>query len=116
MTTGERIKMLRKAAKLSQTELAKLTGYTDRSSIAKIEDNKIELTESKIKLFANVLNVEPSELMGIEKTVIKNDDGLTDQQIELSGIIPTLEDEEISELLSYAKYLKARYKFQGNQE
>lgn len=65
MTTGERIKSLRKAAKMSQEELAKKVGYTDRSSIAKIESDKAELTESKIKVFAEVLGISPAELLGM---------------------------------------------------
>ena len=51
---------------MSQNELAKLTGYTDRSSIAKIEKGEVDLTESKIKAFADALNVRPAVLMGWE--------------------------------------------------
>ncbi len=65
MTTGQRIKKLRKKLKLSQDELAKQTGYTDRSSIAKIESDKCELTESKIKAFSEVLGTTPAALMGL---------------------------------------------------
>lgn len=65
MTTGERIKALRKASKMSQDELAKRTGYTDRSSIAKIEADRCELTESKIKAFSDVFGITPAELLGM---------------------------------------------------
>ena len=37
MTTGERIKQRRKELGMTQAELAKKTGYTDKSSIAVIE-------------------------------------------------------------------------------
>ena len=67
MTTGEKIKTLRKAAKLSQEELAKMTGYTDRSSIAKIESDNCELTESKIKLFAAALGTTPADILGLSE-------------------------------------------------
>lgn len=67
MTTGQRIKELRKSLNMSQDELAKQTGYTDRSSIAKIESDKCELTESKIKLFSEVLRTTPAALMGIKE-------------------------------------------------
>lgn len=73
MTTGEKIKMLRKAAKMSQDELAKLTGYTDRSSIAKIEADKSELTESKIKLFAKALNTTPAVILGLQEPAVAED-------------------------------------------
>ena len=65
MNTYEKIKMLRTQLRLSQDELAKLTGYTDRSSIAKIESGKVDLTESKIIALAKALSVSPSYLMGL---------------------------------------------------
>ena len=58
------IKRLRKENRLSQEELAQKTGYTDRSSIAKIEKGEIDLPQSKIALFASALGVSMSELMG----------------------------------------------------
>ena len=61
-----RIKDLRLAAGLSQGELAKRTGYNDRSSIAKIEAGKVDLTQAKIVAFANALNTTPAYLMGWE--------------------------------------------------
>ena len=60
----ENIKRYRIEAKLSQAELAKRTGYTDRSSIAKIEKGLVDLSQSKIKQFAEVLGVTPGHLMG----------------------------------------------------
>ena len=65
LNTYEKIKSLRLQKKISQDELARLTGYTDRSSIAKIEAGKIELTESKIALFSRALGVSPAYLMGL---------------------------------------------------
>ena len=43
------IRFFRKKRKMSQEQLAKLTGYTDRSSIAKIEKGEIDIPQSKIK-------------------------------------------------------------------
>ena len=60
----ENIKRYRKEAKMSQAELAQRTGYTDRSSIAKIEKGLVDLSQSKIKQFAEVLGVTPGHLMG----------------------------------------------------
>lgn len=62
----ENIKACRKAAKLTQEELARRTGYTDRSSIARIEKGEIDLPQSKIKQFAEALGTTPSALMGWE--------------------------------------------------
>lgn len=58
------IRKLRIEKGLSQNELARRTGYTDRSSIAKIEKGEVDLTQSKIKAFAAALNVTPIQLMG----------------------------------------------------
>ena len=58
------IKALRKQHNLSQEELAQRTGYTDRSSIAKIEAGEVDLPQSKIQLFADVFHVTPQYLMG----------------------------------------------------
>ena len=60
----QNIKELRKQNHWSQEELAKRMGYTDRSSIAKIEGGKVDLSQSKILEFARVFGVDAGELMG----------------------------------------------------
>ena len=56
------IKITRMKKGLSQEELALKTGYTDRSSIAKIESGKIDLPISKVEVFAKDLGVTIDEL------------------------------------------------------
>lgn len=58
------IRNIRLEKKMTQDELAKLTGYTDRSSIAKIERGDVDLPQSKIMLFASALGVDAGTLMG----------------------------------------------------
>ncbi|MCI8283964.1 MAG: helix-turn-helix domain-containing protein [Firmicutes bacterium] len=58
------IRKLREEKGLSQDELAKLTGYTSRSSITKIEKGEVDLTRSKIIAFAQALGTTPGNLMG----------------------------------------------------
>ncbi|MCD8201430.1 MAG: helix-turn-helix domain-containing protein [Clostridia bacterium] len=60
----ENIKYYREAQGMSQEELAKRTGYTDRSSITKIEKGLVDLQQSKIILFAKALNVPVLDLLG----------------------------------------------------
>lgn len=60
----ENIKVRRKEMKMTQEELARRTGYTDRSSIARIEKGEIDLPQSKIKQFAEALGTTPGHLMG----------------------------------------------------
>lgn len=69
------IKERRKALGLSQEKLALLTGYNDRSSIAKIEKGELNLNADKIALMSKALDCSVTELMGIgpqESTVIFN--------------------------------------------
>jgi transcriptional regulator with XRE-family HTH domain len=58
------IKKLREENDLSQEELAKRVGYSDKSMISRIESGKVDLTQNKILLFADVFKVTPGELMG----------------------------------------------------
>lgn len=64
MTLSERIRHRREQCGLSQSELAERLGYSDRSSIAKIESRKSDLTQSKIVAFAEALHTTPEYLMG----------------------------------------------------
>ena len=63
----ENIRLYRKQANLTQDELARRAGYTDRSSIAKIEKGLVDLPQTKIKQFADIFGVSPSTLMGYEE-------------------------------------------------
>lgn len=64
MQIHERIKALREQRGLSQEALALQVGYRDRSSIAKVEAGKVDLSQSKIAAFAAALDVTPAELLG----------------------------------------------------
>lgn len=63
------IKQLREEKGMSQDNLAKLTGYTDRSSIAKIEKGLIDLQQSKIELFAKALGISSRDLVGWDNNI-----------------------------------------------
>lgn len=65
MTLYENIKKLRLKHQLSQSELARLVGYSNRTTIAKIEAGKIDIPQSKIAEFAKALHVDPVHLMGL---------------------------------------------------
>ena len=76
----ENIRKLRTEKGISQDELARLTGYKDRSSITKIESGKVDLAQSKIMLFAKVLGTTPADLMGLTAT---SNDSLPPEAIKL---------------------------------
>ncbi len=64
----ENIKIRREALGLTKVELANRMGY-DRSMITKIEQGKVDLTQSKILAFAKALHTTPAYLMGWEKNL-----------------------------------------------
>lgn len=51
---------------LTQTDLAKALGYSDKSMIAKIEKGIIDLPQTKIMSFAKALRIPPGDLMGFD--------------------------------------------------
>lgn len=79
MTIYDRIKARREELGMSQEELAKRTGYTDRSSIAKIESGVNDITQSKVVAFAKALHTTVSYLMGTD-----NESPLPQTENELS--------------------------------
>lgn len=58
MNIGERIKLCRKELGMTQQELCDTMGYTDRSTIAKIEQGLVDLSYTKLEKFASVLGVD----------------------------------------------------------
>ena len=100
----QNIKKLREEKGLSQDALAKLTGYTDRSSITKIEKGLVDLQQSKIELFANALGTTSRELVGWDdetspkkKGTIINVLGRVAAGIPIEAIENIVDTEEISE-------------------
>ena len=64
MTIGDRIKQLRKARKMSQTELAEFVGTT-KQNIYKYENNiNTNIPSDKIEMIAHILGSSPAYIMG----------------------------------------------------
>lgn len=90
-STGLKIKSLREDKKLSQSELATLVGYKDKTSIAKVEAGKVDLPQSKISAFAKALNTTTSYLFSDEPddepvTIAAHFDGNEYTEAELDKI------------------------------
>ena len=64
MTIGERIKQRRIELGLSQAELASLLGYKSKVSISHAENDRDDMTTTRIAKYAKALKVKPSYLMG----------------------------------------------------
>lgn len=76
---GKQIKNRRLELNLSQDELAKRTGYSDRTAISKIEAGLRDIPQSKISVFAEALSTTPAYLLGF----LDPSAGLTTQQTQL---------------------------------
>lgn len=70
---GNRIKQRRMELGWSQRELAKKMGYSDNSTLARIEQGKVDVYQNKVVQFSNVLGVSIAYLMGWEEEAQKND-------------------------------------------
>lgn len=64
MHTGEIIRTLREKRGMSQEELAAALGYKDRSSIAKIEAGRVDLSQTKLQRLSEVFSVTVPALLG----------------------------------------------------
>ncbi len=72
MNIGERIRLKRNEKGWSQRYLAEKMGYSNHSTVGKIETGKVDLPQSKVVQFAEVLGVSVAYLMGWEEMQKKN--------------------------------------------
>lgn len=91
---------------MTQSELARLAGYENRSSIARIERGDHDLPQSKVLDIARALNTTPSYLYGWEGEEVANLTAMQEGAIEkflllsyehqlvVSNIIDTLTEQE----------------------
>lgn len=64
ISIGSRIKARRQELKMSQRELASRMGYTDHTTITRIEAGKVDPPQSRISAFAKALGTTPAHLLG----------------------------------------------------
>lgn len=108
---GENFKKLRLQSGMSQEELAKALGYTNRSSINKIELGKNDLPRDKVARAAQVLGCSPLDLFQDEPT---------DVLVETKGTRFMIEFQNLTEsnqalVLAYMKALSdSQEKEDGN--
>ena len=112
MTIGNRIKDTRIQRGWSQRDLAKRMGYSNHSTIGKIESGKVDIPQSRIVQFADVLGVTVSYLMNWEedkqrqstnnelserkKLFMQKVEGMSEDQLErLERILALVENKEV---------------------
>lgn len=92
---------------MTQSELAEIMGYADKSMIAKIEKGLVDLPQSKIIAFANALNTKPGDLMGLDgigntkkRGIEINVLGRVAAGIPITAVEDIIDTEEITEALA----------------
>lgn len=83
MTIGERIKLRRNELQLSQRDLSDKMGYSNHSTIGKIENGKVDIPQSRIVQFAEVLGVSVAYLMGWEEEIEKDPIATAERHFEI---------------------------------
>ncbi len=114
MELHERIRTLREGKGLSQEALAHAVGYTDRSSVAKIEAGQVSLSADKIARFAQALGVSPGYLTGWNQGAPENVIPLpTHRKVPLIGTIacgkPILAVENLGESVDIPDFVHADF-------
>lgn len=66
---AQRIKQRREQLGMTQEELARKLGYASRSSVNKVEKSR-ELSNKKVKLYADALKCTPAYLMGWDEETL----------------------------------------------
>ena len=97
MDIGERIKKRREELGMTQSELARMVGYTSRSTINKIEKDGRGISQNKIVDIARALRVTPSYLMGWED--LPTADFIAGQELLIEKVL--MLNQEHQEILKY---------------
>lgn len=88
----ENIKQRRKELHLSQAELASKVGYKDKGSISRIENGKLDLSQTMIEIFAKALECSPAYLMGWT-SVLDNQNAIKETRTNVMSAINKMQQE-----------------------
>jgi len=96
MTVGNRIKQRRIELGLTQSELAARMGYSGKTSVCMAEKSGDNITTTKVKKFAEALDVSFRYLMGLDEQIEQAQKQLEPYAKQLAEI-----GKQISDKLSY---------------
>ena len=99
MHIGQKIKERRQKLQWSQRELSERMGYNNHSTITRIESGKVDVPQSRIVKFSEVLGVSIAYLMGWEEEIEQDPVGMVERHFEI------LMDEDISDIFEEFKTL-----------
>lgn len=111
MTIGEKIKQRRLELGMSQRDLAAKMGYNHHSTVARIESGKVDIPQSRIIKFSEVLGISVTYLMDWEEMQKKNDIQtdivlrMRNDDIFLSAVtkLYEMDSDKLSSLLAFLK-------------
>jgi transcriptional regulator with XRE-family HTH domain len=105
MSIGQKIKQRRTELGWSQRELSDRMGYNNHSTITRIESGKVDVPQSRIVKFSEVLGVSIAYLMGWDEQIqieIKEDPvNLAELHFEM------IVDKDLTEIYEDLKFLDA---------
>lgn len=103
MNIGEKIKQRRKELRWSQRDLAEKMGY-NHSTVTRIETGKIDIPQSRILQFAEVLGVSVAYLMNWSEAIETDPVGSAERFFEM------MIDEDLNDFFEDFKKLDAAQK------
>ena len=113
MTIGERIKQRRQELEWSQRELAARMKYSHHSTLARIESGKVDVSQTRIVQFSEVLGVSVAYLMGWEdeekNPTTEIDSGITKAKSDLIKKVMQMSDEELQKLDLLLQIVESKY-------
>ena len=121
VTIAEKIKTLRKQAKLTQTELGELLGV-QKNAVSKWECGRVtDIPAGKIKAMAQIFQVPPSYLIDSEAQnapAAPQRAAVPDEDIKfaLFGGEADVTDEMYEEVKQFAAFVRARSKLEKSKE
>lgn len=104
MSIGQKIKQRRMELGWSQRDLAAKMGYNNNSTVARIENGKVDIPQSRIVKFSEVLGVSIAYLMGWEEEIKVDPVGMVERHFEI------IMDEDISDIFDDFKTLDSTQK------
>lgn len=104
MSIGQRIKERRMELGWTQRDLASKMKYSNNSTIARIEAGNVDVPQSRIMQFSEVLGVSVAHLMGWEEEIEAQPVEMADRHLAM------LMDEDLNELFEDFKLLNASEK------
>ena len=104
-----RIREVRKAKKLSQTELAEIL-HVHQTAVSQWENGKTEPDMDNLCRIADIFGVTVDYLLGVDTQSKTIDEQLSEIDFALSGELRNLSDDEKKDVLDYMRFKRAQRK------